>query len=231
MTNDRLVESLLELADVLNVEQGLMRALAVIAHAATRSVPGADAASIAISIAGRPATATVSAPIALEIDLVQYDTGEGPCLESFKLGKTVRLDVFEPDQPFPHFAPMAQAAGIRAVLSVPAMHDDEVVGTLNVYSRGDGFDESSETVASILGAEIAMAIVRSPEYPAARVVADEAQQASDEHTAVGLAEGVLMGTYDVGVDQARRLIENAAETDATTLVEIAHRIIRQATEA
>ena len=74
MTSESLVNILQQLAEVLQSQRTLGAALAGIAEAATVSVPGCDAASIATSISGRPSTAAITARIALELDIVQYDT-------------------------------------------------------------------------------------------------------------------------------------------------------------
>src|SRR4051795_7681934 len=109
--SDDLVNTLQQLADVLQTQRTLGVALATIAEAATHSVPGCDAATIAISIGGRPATAAMTGTIALELDLVQYDTDDGPCLTSFRTMNTVRLDLTEKNDPFPHFAVAARRRG------------------------------------------------------------------------------------------------------------------------
>src|SRR5205823_5599839 len=102
---------------------------------ATVSVPRCDAASVALSINGRPATATATARIALELDLVQYDLHDGPCLTSFRTMESLRLDLVEMTEKLPHFAIAARKHGITGVLSTPALWGDEVVATLNLYSR------------------------------------------------------------------------------------------------
>ena len=229
MAPTELVQSLLVLSDVLVSEQTLGMALARIVESATESIPGCDAASVALSIEGRPGTAAISARIALEVDLAQYDTDEGPCLEALRSARTVRLDIVESHEVFPHFASEAHRAGVRSFLSVPAVWRELVVGTLNVYSRSeDGFDETAETIAGVLASQIAIAISRSPEYSAARDVAEQAQRDADDHADIALATGLLMGNEDCTIEQAEGLLRQAAVDDAQTLVEIAHRIIDQA---
>ena len=68
-----LENTLQQLADVLQTQRTLGVALAGLAEAATVSVPGCDAATIAISIGGRPATAATTGTVALELDMAQYD--------------------------------------------------------------------------------------------------------------------------------------------------------------
>ncbi len=116
-----LVDSLQQLADVLQTQPTLGGTLAGIAEAATDSVPGCDAATIAISIGGRPSTAAMTAAVALELDMVQYDNDDGPCLTSFRTASALRIDLHEHGEVFPHIASAAQRVGVRAVLSVPSI--------------------------------------------------------------------------------------------------------------
>src|SRR4051812_27081504 len=142
MAHDDVLNALRELAEVIQNEQSLGAALASIAEASTTSIPGCDASSIAISVEGRPITAAISARIALELDVTQYDTHEGPCLTSFRSMSMVRLDIADAGDAFPHFTRAAQLQGVRGVLSVPALWGNDIVGTMNLYSRTRPFDET-----------------------------------------------------------------------------------------
>jgi GAF domain-containing protein len=225
--SDDLVATLQQLADVLQTERTLGVALASIAQAATVSVPGCDAATIAISIGGRPATAAMTGTIALELDLVQYDTNDGPCLTSFRTASALRLDVYEQGEEFPHIAIAAQRVGVRAVLSVPAVWGGETIGTLNLYSRTGPFDRSAETVAAVLAAQVAIAVSRSPEFVAGRAVVEEAQRNADDHSQIAFATGLLVGTQDCTREQAEGLLRQAATEDEQSVLQIAQRIIEQ----
>src|SRR4051794_26216530 len=107
-SQDALTEALGKLAEVLQSQNSLAVALANVAEAATESAPRCDAASIALSINGRPATATATARVALELDMVQYDLHDGPCLTSFRTMQSLRIDLVEPFEDFPHFAVAAR---------------------------------------------------------------------------------------------------------------------------
>jgi GAF domain-containing protein len=221
------VNALQELAEVLQTQRTLGAALAAIAEAATVSVPGCDAATIAISIEGRPATAAITARVALELDMVQYETDEGPCLVSFRDVTTMRLDLTEPGEAFPHFAIAAKRHGVRGVLSVPATWGSDVVATLNLYSRTGAFDESAASIAKVLGAQVAIAVSRSPEFAAARAVVEEAQRNAEDHADINLATGLLMVAQACTAEQAEGLLREAAGKDEQMLLQIAHRIIKQ----
>jgi GAF domain-containing protein len=227
MPSEDLVDALRELTNVLQADHTLGPALARIAEAATVSVPACDAASIAISLEGRPATAAISARVALELDMIQYDVDEGPCIESLRSASLIRIDLVEQGDAFPHFAAGAERFGVRSVLSVPAKWGTEVVATLNLYSRTRPFDETAESMGRVLAAQIAIAVSRSPEYRAARSVLEQAQREVDDQADIGVATGLLMYNEDCTVEQAEGLLREAAEHEARTVVEVAQRIIEQ----
>jgi GAF domain-containing protein len=221
------VSALQQFAEVIQNEDSLGAALASIAEAATTSVPGCDAASIAISVEGRPVTAAITARIALQLDVTQYDLHDGPCLSSFRSMDTLRLDIAEAGDTFPHFTRAAQMLGVQGVMSVPALWGDDIVGTLNLYSRSGPFDESAEAIASVLGSQVAIAVSRSPEFAAARNVVEHAQRDLDDQAQVQMATGLLMVNEGCTAEQADGLLRSAATQDERTILEIAQRIVDQ----
>lgn len=227
VSSDEVTSALEQLAAVLQSQRTLGSALAGIAEAAVVSVPGCDAASVGLSIEGRSATAAATARVALELDLVQYDTDDGPCLTAFRNIETLRLDVVEAGDTFPHFARASSRRGVVGVLSVPAVWGTEVVTTLNLYSRQRPFDQTAVSIGSVLAAQVAIAVSRSPEYAAARSAAEQAQRDVDDRTDVDVATGMLMATQGCSADQAEGLLRQTANQEAATILQIAHRIIDQ----
>jgi GAF domain-containing protein len=224
---DGLISALEDLARVVQNAETLGAALANIAEVATESVPRCAAATIALSIEGKPITAAMTARFALELDLVQYDTHDGPCLTAFRTMETLRLNIAEPGEAFPHFARAAADRGVSAVLSVPAKWGDEPVATLNLYSRTGPFDETAVAVGEVLAAQIAIAVSRSPEFATARSVVEHGQRDIDDAADVNIATGLLMVNEGCTAEQAQGLLRSAAVQDEQTIVEIAQRIIRQ----
>jgi GAF domain-containing protein len=222
-----LVDALQQLAEVLQRQETLGAALATIAEAATTSVPRCDAATIALSIEGRPITAAMTARFALELDLVQYDTHDGPCLTALRTMSSLRLDVAGEDDAFPHFSRAAQLRGVRGVMSVPATWGNDVVATLNLYSRTGPFDQTATAVAAVLGAQVAIAVSRSPEFVAARSVVEQGQRDLEDRAQVQMATGLLMVNEACTAEQAEGLLRSAAAHDEETVVHIAGRIIEQ----
>jgi hypothetical protein len=184
-------------------------------------VPGCGAASIALSLEGRTITGAISARIALELDLAQYDSHDGPCLTSFRSMSTLQINIAEADHDFPHFTRAAQLHGVQGVLSAPALRGDDIVGTLNLYSRTGPFDETAEAIAVVLATQVALAISRSPEFVAARNVVEHAQRDLDDDAEIQVATGLLMVNEACTLDQPEGLLRSAASHDEQPILEIA----------
>src|SRR3954454_12592185 len=112
-----------ELSDLLTRVDALARGdsdvrarLGAAAQLAVRIVPGCSSASVAILLQTGVSTAAVSDRVALEVDLLQYRFGEGPCLDALE-GQVVRVDLRH-DDTYQRIAPGALDAGVSAVLSL-----------------------------------------------------------------------------------------------------------------
>src|SRR3954470_19238773 len=114
-----LVAALSELSRVLLADVDLRTALQAIADRATHTVPGCDWASVSMRIEGKPETTAASDRVALELDLLQYHSGEGPCLAAITGRQRIRLTLIGPDERFQHFVAGAREVGVTAVLSLP----------------------------------------------------------------------------------------------------------------
>jgi GAF domain-containing protein len=221
----QLQAALAELALAVFTSRTLSQNLERLVGLACRMVPSCASGSIAILVDGQPTTAAVTDHLAFELDLVQYDTGEGPCLTALG-GQTVRFAVLDQSERFPHFAVGAADRRIRSVLSTPIRHDNDIVGTLNLYSRQpDGFDEQAQRVADVTAAEASTAIVTSRIYEQARQRRDELQVVHDEEVQISQAQGALMAVQLCSAEQATGLLTHAADATGDDLVEVARRIL------
>ncbi|MCU1399449.1 MAG: hypothetical protein JWN62_2558 [Acidimicrobiales bacterium] len=159
---------------------------------------------------GAPSTDAVTDRVALQMDLVQYDNNEGPCVTALT-GETIRIGFAPTDQRFPHFAVGAADRRVLSVLSTPAIDHGSVVGSLNIYSqRQNAFDRRDLDTATIIAAEIATALMKSSVLSTARAIRDQLQEEHDEFALVSQAQGVLMAIQDCSSAQAANLIRNAA---------------------
>ena len=221
----QLQAALAELALAVFTSRALSENLERLLGVGCRLVPACASGSIAILVDGRPTTAAVTDHLAFELDVVQYDTGEGPCLTALG-GQTIRFAVLDESELFPHFAIGAADRRIHSVLSTPIHHGDDVIGTLNLYSRlPDGFDEQAQRVADVTAAEAGTAIITSRIYDQVRDHRDQLQAIHDEEAQIGQAQGALMAIQLCSAEQATGLLTHAANATGDDLIDVARRIL------
>ena len=74
-----------------------------------------------------------SDPTLQELERLQVAHDEGPCLLAYRTGDEVVAADLREDDRFPRFARDAFEAGMVSVVSLPLVHEDEVIGALNLY--------------------------------------------------------------------------------------------------
>jgi GAF domain-containing protein len=223
-----LVTALTQLAASVLQEKSLGDDLQRLARLTDRLIRRSTGVSVALLIDGKPSTVAVTDRVTLELDLVQYNTGDGPCLAALG-GNQVRVAFLATDERFPHFAAGAADQRVRSVLSTPICYDGRVVGTINIYSDiEDAFSAADADMAAIVATAAANAIAKTELLGQAETIRDLLQIQFDESTIVARAQGVLMAFEECSVEQADALVRSAAEHNAESLIDAALRIIRSA---
>lgn len=216
---------LYDLSQRLLVQETLTANLREVAHAAVRTVRGCDTASVALLAVGQSRTGVGASQVAIEVDVAQYRTGEGPCLDAAQTGRPIRLDVFDPGESYVHFAPLAVEAGVNAILSVPIVFEGEAIGSLNLYSTTRGaFDPEAETVGTVLAAQAAAAVGGSSLYGSVRRLAEGAQRHSDDRADFAAGD-VLTVLRNDSLRQAEELLTSTAGANYQSLSQAARHIL------
>jgi GAF domain-containing protein len=128
--------TLTELQKALLGTQTLEQFLQELATLAARLVTDGVSCGMTMRSTGRPATVACSDPLASEVDEVQYQLDDGPCLHAMRTGDRVTIADTAHRAQWPRFEAAAQARGIRSCLALPLVADGKPVGALNLYARG-----------------------------------------------------------------------------------------------
>jgi 3-oxoacyl-[acyl-carrier protein] reductase len=94
---------------------------------------GSDVTCISLRAADSVFTPAFSAPLAFEIDQLQYAAREGPCLDAISKEPTVYAEDLAEDQRWPVFGPQAAARGMRSLLWC-RLSANGTRGALNLYA-------------------------------------------------------------------------------------------------
>jgi GAF domain-containing protein len=221
----RLATAMTRLAVTLLNDHSLKADLERLCGLAARIVENCSGASVYMTVDGEPTTVAVTDRVSIELDLVQYEHHDGPCVVALG-GEAVRIGYIPEDERFPHFAVSAADRRVLSVLSTPVIDHGSVVGSLNLYShQANAFDERARDTALVFAGEVAHALVKSSLFDVANTTRDELQAEHDEVTLVSRAEGLLMALQDCSAAQANDLMRIAADENGERLITTAERIL------
>lgn len=162
------------------------------------------------------------------IEQLQYDVGEGPCVDAYNLDRPVlEPNLREPDSPrWPAFTPAAVEAGARAVFGFPLQAGAVRLGALNVYRDAAGPLSAHQHADGLLMASIvAQALMLLQAEAPAGMVATELEANADFQYVVHQASGMIAAQLDVSVGQAMIRLRAHAFGNDRTLAEVARDVV------
>jgi GAF domain-containing protein len=159
--------------------------------------------------------------LAERADRLQYELGEGPCVQALREHQVMHSPETGADPRWPRWAPVARGVlGVGSTLSLPLYAESEPFGSLNLYSdHAHAFDSESVTTARALAAVVAIAI-------AAGRRADHLTRAMANRILIGQAEGILMERCGIDVDQAFAYLNRVSQQRNLKLVRVAEDLVR-----
>jgi GAF domain-containing protein len=184
-------------------------------------VPEADHVSLTIRTnrSGHKTLAS-SAPVAAELDALQYALDEGPCLEIADTGGWLRSGSVETDPRWPTWGPQAAGLGIRSLLSVAVTDREEPLGALNLYS----VEPSSFADRDVVDLALVYAVHATTALSSARRASTLQTAVSSRHV-IGMAQGIAMERYGIDQHQSFELLRRLSSTTNVKLREVAAQIV------
>lgn len=205
----------------IQTEADPQRLLAAITAAAVSDVAGADWAGISLfDRRGRTlVTRAATADRVVQVDRVQYEVQNGPCVESARSQRTVLSNDLAAEDRWPRFAGRAVGLGVRSILSLELFSERDRFGAMNLYSATPNvFDDLAEATGLLLAAHAALAM--SHHQTRATM-----QHALDVRDVVGQAKGILMERFHIDNQQAFELLSLSSQNTNHKLVEVAEHLI------
>jgi GAF domain-containing protein len=226
-----------ELTRALLSAQTVAGALEQVVHAALAVLPGADFVSVTLrSPDGTFHTPVATHQIAVELDLVQYETDEGPCVacaEPTGPALAYSADLAD-DGKWPKWGPIALNAGVGSVLAttlLPSARPPRCTGALNVYSwSAHGLDKADHTTALLLATHASLALAHTQAVEYTELQAEQLRKAIDSRDVIGQAKGILMDRRGITADEAFELLRRMSQDLNVKLAELALTLATRHTE-
>jgi len=189
-----------------------------ILHVATRLVPGAEDAGIALRYDDELQTVAAAGDTALAADDIQRALGHGPTHDVLTEQRPLRIADLATDPHWAEFEPLAAEIGVRAVLACPLPMPRKGLGVLSVYSsKPAAFDAAAELVLPALAARAAIAIAYADTVANLR-------RAIESRQVIGQAVGILMERHRLSPKNAFDRLVTASQHSHIKLRELAIRI-------
>ena len=208
-----------DIARLLEAEEDTQGTLDQVVALAPRTI-GCDYASITLLHGRREVeTAAASDELIRKADVLQYDLGEGPCLQAIWSHDTFVVEDMAEDPRWPQWGPIAAEMGLRSVLAVRLFTSGTTHGALNLYStqpRRFGDDDVALAHVYATHASVALAAARQEE---------NLRRAIDARHLIGQAQGILMERFNIDADRAFSVLRRYSQDSNTKLRTIAEGVI------
>ena len=161
------------------------------------------------------------------LELFQLQRDEGPCLECYRGGTSVRCpDLADADERWPQFAPAARDAGYAAVEAIPMRLRDTVVGALNVFSSRPGaLSPESAALGQALADVATIGILHERTIRHYETVTGQLQTALNSRILIEQAKGVLAERLNISVDAGFGVLRNHARSANQRLHDVAQAVV------
>lgn len=180
----------------------------------------ADEAGILLSTTPKAWTtpAATSARVA-QIHQLQIAFDEGPCLDSIRHEPTYICDDAGTDSRWPAWGPAVAKLGVRSALGMRLESKSRSLGSLNLYAESPGaFRPKDVAIAQNFARHASIAL-------SSAFTEQGLTMAIDARTFIGQAQGILMGRYGIGAEQAFEYLRRRSQQESVKLSDIAHHVI------
>ena len=160
-----------------------------------------------------------------ELDALQYDLNEGPCVQALEAEPVVVVEHLRHDQRWPRYIPAAARKGVRCQVGVRLFSAGNHVGGLNLYST-DHDEVTPETVSTARLLAIHAGIVLGHVQHA-----HELNRALETRKTIGQAIGIVMERYRIDEDRAFQFLVRASSSSNIKLRDIADEVVTSSAEA
>lgn len=210
-----------EMQDDGSSRQAMERAVVV----ATQILPGCDAAGVCVVYRGdRIDTHATSTDSLRQVDALQHELDEGPCLDALQQEDTVQSSDLSVDARWPRWGPeVAGRLGLFSIVSYRLFSTGENLGALNLYSRSrSAFSTQDVHDGMALAAHVGVALAAAQEV-------ENLEKALGGRTVIGQATGILMERFDLAPDRAFAVLSRLSQQKNVKLRHLADQIVETRT--
>ena len=194
--------------------------LQLIVDYAVATVPGCEHAGISLVHGRKISTPAASDGVALRLDALQFDVGQGPCLDAIAEEQTFISDDLATESRWPLFSSRAHAeTGVTSMLGLRLFARNRTLGALNLLSsRKAAFGDDALSIGAVFASLAAVALN-------AAQTEEGLQLALKSREVIGQAMGILMERHRITDDEAFQRLAMASQSLNVRLRDVAEQIV------
>jgi GAF domain-containing protein len=227
MDDDRLVDTLVELADTLIDDFDVIDFLQLLVD---RCVELLDVDAAGLLLADQHGQLQLIASSNEQVrllELFQLQNDQGPCLEAFSTGAGVsHADLTTAGGRWPRFAMAATGAGFRSVDAVPMRLRSEVIGALNLFgTRAGALDDRVLRTARALVDVATIGLLQERSMRHREVLTRQLQTALNSRVVIEQAKGLIAERLRIDMGGAFAALRGYARSHNLELSTVARAVI------
>jgi hypothetical protein len=205
-------------------------ALSSITSMAVATVAACDGASVSFAGVTGVTTRAATSGVVEALDDLQYQTGQGPCLEAIATGAICQARDSTATARWPAFWSAARAHDLCGVVSLPLRVEDRVAGSLNLYEwTAQGRVEADDRLSSVLAAVAALTLATEDALRRHAELVEQLNQALESRDVIGQAKGILMARESCTSEAAFDMLRRASQRLNQKLRDVAEQIAASTT--
>ena len=226
-----LIESAEALTTLVSEDRDFDAAMTRMCELAVHAIDGAEECSISLKRDTEPITTVGSATgVGRDIDRLQEDTREGPCLSSIEDRETHLVGDLAGETPWPTFAKRASdETGVRSMLSYVLRLGENATASMNMMStQVKAFTEEDVATGTLFAAQVAVAVTNALGHAKDEETIHQLEDAVKTRQIIGQAVGIMMATRKVEADAAFEILKEVSQKSNLKLRDIAQRVVERA---
>ncbi|GEK23437.1 GAF and ANTAR domain-containing protein [Cellulomonas xylanilytica] len=210
-------------------DQTVETLLRLLTSAAARIVVSAAGAGLTtVSTGSGFASVASTDPLVEELDALQYELGEGPCVTAWRDRDVIRVDDVATERRWPRWAAAAAGTPVVSSLSAPLVFGNSALGAVKVYAEHPGrFGAQEEATLRLFGAHAAILLAHAESYRRAAAVGESLPLLLQQRDDLNRACGVIMQREGVSAETAMTVLISIAERDGRSVHDAATTLLRR----
>lgn len=212
---------------LLLTEEKVDRAVQKLARAIKEAIPGTVGAGVSLLDGrGRRTSAGFTDGIVERADVLQYELGQGPCLNAWAAEETVLVDDVRTDPRWPDWSAAVASLPVRSLVSAPLISGRECIGALKVYAAlPSAYGPGTGRLLELFSAPAATLLSHIQTSEAPHRISAGLQAALHSRDTVNRACGMLMERHGLDHGQALQQLMRRARGNGNTLQQVSAEMI------